>query len=219
MKNKPFIKSKNFNWQGFISLLVFLSFLIMLFSGIVLYIAPEGSFARWTGWTVLGLSKANWELQHTIFSYVFSIAALLHIFIYNIIPLLSYFKKKPKIGFPLELLIAMFLIGGVFWMTQNELQPFRFIDKWGGDISDQWETKHDQPPFPEAEEMTFLELSNKFPGVSAKKIENRLKRRGIEVENTAQTMMEIAVQNETTPLKVYQTVDEIIEKIKTEQSE
>ncbi len=219
MKDKSFIKTKNFNWQGFISLLVFLSFVIMLFSGIVLYIAPEGSFSRWTGWTVLGLSKSDWELQHTIFSYVFSVAALVHIFVYNIIPLLSYFRKKPKIGFPLELLIAVIFIAGIFWMTQNELQPFRFIDKWGGDISDQWETKHDQPPFPEAEEMTFLELSKKFPGVSAEKIEYRLQRRGIEIENTGQTIMEIAIQNETTPLNIYRTMEEIIEKAITEQSD
>ncbi len=219
MKEKPFIKNKKLNWQGLISLLVLLSFLIMLFSGIVLYIAPEGSFSRWTGWTVLGLSKSDWELQHTIFSYVFSLVALVHIFVYNIIPLISYFRKKPKIGFPLELIIAVVFIAGIFWLTQNDTQPFRFIDKWGGEISDHWETNDNRPPFPEAEEMKLNEIFAKYPELKVQGIKDKLEEQGIRIESKEQTILEIAEQNKATPLLIYQKIEDVLEEIGKEQSE
>ena len=44
--------NNKFNWQSFISIGLLLSFFVMLVSGIVLYIAPEGSLSRWIGWDI-----------------------------------------------------------------------------------------------------------------------------------------------------------------------
>ena len=48
-----------FNWQSFISIGLLISFLVMLISGVVLYIAPEGSLSRWIGWDVFSLTKTG----------------------------------------------------------------------------------------------------------------------------------------------------------------
>jgi len=48
---------RRFNVRGFTSLTLTLAFLVMLISGIVLYVTPRGRTANWTGWTMLGLEK------------------------------------------------------------------------------------------------------------------------------------------------------------------
>ena len=46
-------KQSRFNWRGFFSLLLFGSFSLLAFSGIILYVTPKGRVANWTGWTLL----------------------------------------------------------------------------------------------------------------------------------------------------------------------
>ena len=74
---------KRFSWQSFISIGLLLSFIIMGFSGIILFIAPEGSLSRWIGWDVMNLTKKQWEQQHTIFSYLFILFSIFHVFKIN----------------------------------------------------------------------------------------------------------------------------------------
>ena len=46
--------------------MLLLSFLVSAVSGIILFVRPEGSLARWVGWSVLGLDKAQWEAVHIV---------------------------------------------------------------------------------------------------------------------------------------------------------
>lgn len=38
-----------------------LSFVVSAASGVILFFRPEGSLARWIGWSVLSLDKKQWE--------------------------------------------------------------------------------------------------------------------------------------------------------------
>jgi len=40
--------------------LLLLSFLASAISGVILFFRPEGSLARWIGWSVLALDKKQW---------------------------------------------------------------------------------------------------------------------------------------------------------------
>lgn len=92
MKAKYF----GFNWRSFLSVYMGFSFLIMTVTGIILYIAPPGRVAHWSNWTLAGLLKEEWQAIHTIFTFIFIAAGVLHI-IFNWKPLLSYLRKKQRI--------------------------------------------------------------------------------------------------------------------------
>ena len=85
---------KKFSWRRYISLGLALTFAMILVSGLVLYIAPKGSVARWTNWLFLGLDRAQWETQHTIFSYLFVFFGFVHLFQLNWKAFLSYLGRK-----------------------------------------------------------------------------------------------------------------------------
>lgn len=48
-----------FSWRAFVSLYITWSALILLISGVILYIAPAGRIAKWTHISLLGLEKKN----------------------------------------------------------------------------------------------------------------------------------------------------------------
>ena len=51
-------KSKcKFNKRGFTTLVITVSFLILVVSGIILYFTPTGRVVRLSGWTMFGLDK------------------------------------------------------------------------------------------------------------------------------------------------------------------
>ena len=73
---------KKFNRRAFISLYIVISFLIMTVSGLILFLAPPGRIANWTDLTIIGLTKSQWQTLHTVFTFLFVIAAAFHIY-YN----------------------------------------------------------------------------------------------------------------------------------------
>ena len=86
-------RSNGFHFRSFISLLLFLSFSFSAFSGLVLFLRPEGSLANWHGWSVLGMDKKQWEGVHAVLVLVFFIAALVHL-IYNWKVLAANVRRK-----------------------------------------------------------------------------------------------------------------------------
>ena len=84
---------KKFNWRAFNSLYIVYSFIILSLSGFVLFIAPPGRIAIWTNLTILGFTKHEWQAIHIIFTFLFIIAIVFHIY-FNWKPILFYFRKK-----------------------------------------------------------------------------------------------------------------------------
>lgn len=53
--------------------------LILLFSGVALYVAPSCRVAEITGWSFLGVSKESWETVHVVFAVLLVVCALVHL--------------------------------------------------------------------------------------------------------------------------------------------
>ncbi|MCD6320314.1 MAG: DUF4405 domain-containing protein [Candidatus Desulfofervidaceae bacterium] len=88
------------NYRSLFTFLTCFVFLLMAFSGAILYITPYGRIAYWTNWHLLGLDKAQWEAVHTVLSILFLIAACFHLY-YNwrlfIHYLRNMFKSRRKL--------------------------------------------------------------------------------------------------------------------------
>ncbi len=164
-----------FSWQSFISIGLLLSFIIMVFSGIVLYVAPEGSLSRWIGWDVLNLTKKQWEHQHTVFSYLFIIFSVFHIFKINWLLLISYLSPE-KINFShsKEILIALIISVFVFIGTLTNIQPFKYIINLGSNISNNYSKGVLMPNVADAEKLSLEDFALKVFNITYDELEEIL---------------------------------------------
>ena len=202
MKNK-------FSWRAFISFGLTYSFIIILFSGSILYIAPPGRYAHWVNWQVIGLTKEGWQALHTIFSYTFVVLSVFHLFTVNWKAFLSYLKSKTQNGinkkkefiFSTSAFIIFFL--GVLFA----IPPFQSVMDLSEYFTESWEKAEEQPPVPHAELLTLAELSEQIKNMNLEDITTSLNKNQIKYDNTyAQTLSEIALVNETTPMDIYQKI-------------
>ncbi|MGC8773822.1 MAG: DUF4405 domain-containing protein [Chlorobaculum sp.] len=197
---------QHFKWRVFISTGLLLTFLVMLISGIVLYISPPGRVANWTDWNIFGLTKKGWQNQHVVFGFAFIILSIFHLFVINWKAFLSYIKTKASTGLnsPAELSISLVLFAllavGTFW----QLPPFEQIIALGDRLSGSWEDKTGGPPVPHAETLSLEELG-KLPQVlaPADKMIEKLRSAGVKVRDTKQTLQEIAGENGVKVEKLY----------------
>ena len=151
---------KKFSWKAFTSLYVTYSFLIMIFTGIILYIAPAGRIAKWSHISILGLEKDSWQAIHIIFTFLFIVAGGFHLY-YNWKPFVSYLKTKvqERSGIRKELVLSTFVTLVILLTTLFNLPPFSYVIDLGEYFTDLWATEQTEPPVPHAEAMSIKELS------------------------------------------------------------
>lgn len=199
---------KEFSWRAFISFGLFFSFTIIFVTGIVLYIAPAGRIARWGNWELFGFSKADWESIHTVFSYVFAILSILHLFSINWKVFLSYLKnqahkgliKKKELFFS-SIFTAFILIGIVF-----SIPPISTVMTFGNHLSESWENKETEPPIPNAELLTLVELSEQSASMSIEDIIHKLNINNIKFNSTNDNLAEIGILNKISPRDIYKLI-------------
>lgn len=201
---------KKFGWKSFISFSLFISIFILAFTGIILYIAPPGRVAKWVDWTLFGVSKEQWQHQHTIFAYAFLILSIFHIFFINWKVFLSYLKKKAVKGFHRkgEMLASLILILVLIFATGFGLPPFKNVMDLGEYFTESWEKSEERAPMPHTESLTVKELSEKVVNLSPEKILQRLMDKGLKVENMDQTLKEIGASNKLSPFEIYKLIVE-----------
>ena len=85
-----------------------ISFFVMAYSGIMLFLCPHGRVAYWSDWHLLGLSKVQYGELHTTGMLLFLFFGAFHIYC-NWKSILNYLKGKTrKVSFTKkELVIAM----------------------------------------------------------------------------------------------------------------
>ncbi len=196
--------NNRFNWQSFISIALLFAFVIMLVSGVILYIAPEGSLSRWIGWDVLNLTKKQWEHQHTIFSYLFILFSVFHIFKINWGLLISYFKfEKFNSVYLKEILIALAIVILVFIGTLFNWKPFSSVISWGNTLSDNYGVGVEYPTIADAEKLTLHDFATKVLQVSYSDLKEYSKRYTFNELNRNSTIMEFCKINKITPEDFY----------------
>jgi len=135
------------------SLSLGLSFLIMTYTGLMLFLVPHGRVAYWNDWHLLGLTKNQYSELHTTSMITMLFFGFLHIY-YNWKPIISYMKDKTKqISFTKkEFLIALginifFIVG-----TLTLMQPFKVFLAFEENFKDSWSVEYGEPPYGHAEE-------------------------------------------------------------------
>jgi len=190
---------KKFNWQVFISINLFVSFIVMFVSGIVLFIKPEGSVARWIDWDFLFLSKSVWESVHTLFSFLFMLFAFIHIFRFHLLNIRNYLKIKN--GYWLESFLA-FLIGiFLFTGSASDSIPFSSLYQWGDKLSSGWSEQIDKEPNIDARtSLDKLVDMDSLPGDSLYSI---FKKKDISLNYS---LIDAARQMKLTPYELYRKI-------------
>ena len=197
---------KKFNWQIFISLNLFFTFLLMLLSGLILYLKPEGTVARWLDWKMLGVEKSGWESMHTVFSFLFMAFALFHMLKIHLFNLSSYFFNN-RSGRKRELygslaITVVFLVGTVFY-----LPPFDWIYQGGNALSDQWATEVTVENESIEPRQTMLEVGSAL-GLDRKELQDWKKQQGMGSLSLEGSLVENAPQVGLTPYALYKKLEE-----------
>jgi hypothetical protein len=121
-----------FHFRGFTSLLVALTFLVMAYSGVLLYFNPRGGTGSLASRLTFGLRKPGWEAVHVNVSAAFLIVVVLHL-IFNWKLMWTYIKKACSLGWGMksEMLIATVLAAVVVAGTLYQVPPFSMIKGYG----------------------------------------------------------------------------------------
>ncbi len=186
--------------RKFVSLMLFYSLLVMLISGVVLFIMPHGRVAYWTGWTFLGLDKDQWDNLHIIFGFLMLFFSFWHLLL-NWRAIVNYFKSKYFLVS--TLLTVIIAVGAV-----SNLPPFKNFIDFGEKIKNSWPKPATMPPAPHAELFPLSKVAQ-MVGLEPRQAVEVLRSRGIKVPSPNTTLKEIANLNNTTPARVYEILLEV----------
>jgi Domain of unknown function (DUF4405) len=200
MSNAPL---KKLAWRSFTSVLLGIIFIAMAISGAILFLAPPGRVANWTGWNIWGLTKHDWGSVHITFSAVFLLAAVLHL-IFNWRPMVGYFKDRltRRIGFRREWALALACGGFIFVGTRANWVPFSWLVAASEDLRMSWDKPQERAPIPHAELLSLAELARQA-GVDFLLATNRLVSRGFTNLAAETVVAALAAQHHVTAQEVY----------------
>ncbi len=198
--------TKKFSWKVFVSFFIVFSFLVLALSGVVLYVAPPGRIANWSIWTLVALSKAQWQAVHTIFATLFLVTAGFHLY-FNWKVLMAYLRSKAHEGMRMkrELGLASAVGLALVVLTIAGLPPFSTVMDVGEDLKNAWAVPANEPPIPHAEELSIAKLAEMVK-VPEEKAWANLDARGVVVDSKDLTVGEIAERNGLTPQQIYQRI-------------
>jgi hypothetical protein len=201
-------KNESFKLRSFTSFSLVFSTIIMSWSGFILYVAPPGRIANWSDWKLMLFTKAEWQALHTIFSYMFFILFVIHLFFVNWKAFLTYFRSKVKAGLNRKWeLLAATVVSAVFFIgTLESWTPFGPVMTFGEKVKESWERNYASPPVAHMEEFTLGRLMHGFPAVTPDEIVATLRDSGITVTDTSLTIIRIANDNDITPERLYEII-------------
>lgn len=194
-----------FNLRSFTSFSLVISTIIMSWSGFILYVAPPGRIANWGTWKLMLFTKTEWQALHTIFSYLFFILVIIHLFFVNWKTFLTYFKSKVKAGLnrKWELGAATLVSAVIFIGTLRSWTPFGPVMTFGEEVKEGWSNKFESPPVLHMETYTLEQLSPLFDTIAVEDIKLTLTESKLVIGEGDTTLRQIAEQNHKTPSEIY----------------
>ncbi len=201
---------KKFYWRSYVSISLLLSFLVIAVSGVILYLAPPGRVARWISWVMLGFNRGQWEDLHTLFSYLFIVFGLFHLFLFNWKLFFSYLRSRitRKINRKREIIFALATFLAIALFTLAKWPPVYSVMDLGNTISSGWADRRGAPPVPHAEEMTLNDLSKELFRSEPELVIGKLRELGFVVRDGNQTLDSLALQNEAAPSELFRQLSE-----------
>jgi len=201
-------KLKRFNRRSFVSFSLLFSFLWITISGLVLWIAPSGRISIWIDWNFIGLSKDQWQLQHTVFSYTFVVFVLIHFININWRTFINYCKSVLLQGLnhKKEMILSLAIFVSLFIGSVTNIPPFSTLAHFGDEIAKTWEVVTKKPPVHYAERLTIKQLSDFIVNTTPDSIVVQLKRIPLLINSPNQTLVEIAKDNNISPEKLFSII-------------
>ncbi|MBN2037526.1 MAG: DUF4405 domain-containing protein [Chitinispirillaceae bacterium] len=189
-------------FRPFISFLLAFVFTAAAFSGVVLYLRPEGSIADWVAWSFLGLGKKQWEIVHTALVLVLTITVAIHLALNWSI--LIYYTRR-KIGAikrsVSELSVALACVVFIVVVALLQLPPISWLVHLRGSIKKGTYSLAVAPPLPNADRLTIAELAA-MRQTSPENLLARLSQADI-VADSSETLSAIAARNRKSPQALY----------------
>jgi len=195
-------KSMRFDTRSLITFFTCFGFGLTVFSGFILYITPHGRIAYWTNWHFLGLGKDQWEAVHTIAGLLFLVTGSFHLY-FNWRLFARYLSQRTK-----ELLVAVSIVILAMMATIAGLPPFSSIMTLSERIKSTWAVNKTPPPIPHLELLSLRACCQKFH-FPLKKVLAKLEAAGIKVSSPAQTLKDIARQNQTSPQDIFSLMQQV----------
>jgi len=200
------------NIRKITSLTMLISFVLCILTSAILYIVPHGRVAYWSNWELWGLSKTQWSELHLNLGLLLLLAGFLHVY-YNWRSITAYLKNKSK-GikvFTINFNIALVLTLIVGFGTYFPIPPMSTIINISESIKDSAGIKYGEPPYGHAE-LSSLKRFVRIVGLDLAKSIELLQQAGIQLENEAQTINDIAIKNNLTPKQVYKIIKPAFQK-------
>jgi hypothetical protein len=198
------MSSEKFHYRSFTSYLLTWCFLVLLVSGVILFLAPPGRIANWTDWTLGGLTKNQWTGIHTLTAVVFLIAGLFHLLKFNWKLFWNYLSvrlsKNSRV--PRELILSLLFMGILLGGTLAGWQPFSGVLNWGESAKNSWETPKDAPPIPHMELLSIREVANRLSLPEERAVEI-LQQSGLSVSGSDQKWKDLAAAAGKSPADLY----------------
>ncbi|MFC1513530.1 DUF4405 domain-containing protein [candidate division KSB1 bacterium] len=206
MKKDNATPKRKFKTKSFASFSTALIFFILTITGIIIYFTPAGRIANWTNWTVLGLTKDEWQGFHVIFAAVFVGFIILHL-LFNWKVLMSYMVNKKRPGFRLkrEFGLALFVVGIIMTVTLAKWPPVWVLMDWKEDFKQQEYFAETEPPIPHIEDMTINDISLLI-GLDVQDLLSSIQNKGYKIDNENITLLELAENNNTSPSLLYSEI-------------
>ena len=194
------------------------SFLIMSYTGVILYIAPHGRISRWLDWHFLGLDKVQYQELHTTSMVTFLFFGILHIY-FNWKPIVSYMRDTTKkISFTKKEFLIAFLLNMLFVIgTLAHIQPFQGFLDLEENIKTSWGEKSSiedvekkiieaiKPPPEQLGRKTLQELHN-TGNINLQKAIIVLKAQGLEDIDSSSRIRPMARELNLEPTDIYKMI-------------
>ncbi|WP_345974153.1 DUF4405 domain-containing protein [Sulfurimonas sp. HSL3-7] len=187
------------------SLSLGLSFLIMSYTGIMLFLTPHGRVAYWSDWHLWGLTKTQYAELHTTSMLTFLFFGAWHIY-YNWKPIISYLKDAnrkisfTKREFVIALLINLFFVAG----TLYPVHPMKAFLQMGDKIKESWAKQYGEPPYGHAEETKLRVLCQKL-NIDLDQAKEILQKNNI-VFKEDESLLTIAENNHMSPSDIFKLI-------------
>ena len=172
----------------------------------MLYISPQGKIAKWVNWTLLGLSKDEYEAIHITISVLFIVIFFFHVW-YNWKSIKNYMRSKMKkmVFFTPEMTIALLLNILFVTGTYFKLPPFQQVIDFGDTIKEYWVDVHGEPPYGHAEEATIKALAQS-QGIEVSKAISLLQGKKLQGVVESITLMDLGKLNGIAPSEIFKII-------------
>jgi len=192
-----------FKFKPLISFLTIFSFLLLAFSGFILYVRPEGSLARWVGWKAIGLDKSGWETVHIVFCALFVAAGVIHL-ILNFRAIIIYLttgidRNRKNL---VEMLVAVFLVMALFLVAIFQLPPASWLMEGRSQFKTHPRALRIAIPGPDFEKQSLRRVAEHF-GQSPDRVLRELQMRGLTGVSLDTSLEDAARKNQMTPQELY----------------